>query len=513
MPSYRASVLWGPRFPGRRCLAAVAVPLALMLALFTACTGGGQGKTSNPIVTENQLAGTDAWQLGRPGFSIGTDEEGQVKGYASLTSVNKGGDIAFPVSVNPSQQVSADIYRMGWYGGLGGRLMAQLGSVTGTHQRRCAPDRKTGIVDCAWSPTFTYTVPDDWTSGIYLVVLTNAAKYQGYITFVVRDDGRKADLLYQQSVTTYQAYNNYPLGTGKGLYEFNSFGAEVPATGTVRAAMVSFDRPYTDGYGSGQFAGNSWNWERYYTGWLEHSGYDVTYSTDLDTHRDGARLRDAKAFLSVGHDEYWSKPMVDAAYAARDAGVNLGFFGSNTAYWQVRFEPSAAGVADRVMVCYKDAAKDPVQGPTTTVLWRDPPVNRPEQALVGVQYTTHLKDNGDGSAYIVQNSKNWVWKGTGFVEETRISGIVGYETDRVMPEFPHPDNQSYVTLSRSPVTDVGGGPEMASSAVYQAKSGAWVFASGTNHWSFGLGMPGVTNAGIQRATANVLDRFVSGGRG
>ena len=49
-----------------------------------------------------------------------------------------------------------------------------------------------------------------------------------------------------------------------------------------------------------------------------------------------------KGFLSVGHDEYWSKAMLDNVTAARDAGVNLGFFGSNTAYWQVRFEPSAS---------------------------------------------------------------------------------------------------------------------------------------------------------------------------
>ncbi len=99
----------------------------------------------------------------------------------------------------------------------------------------------------------------------------------------------------------------------------------------------------------------------------------------------------------MGHDEYWSKAMLDNATAARNTGVNLGFFGSNTAYWQVRFEPSAAGVADRVMVCYKSAAEDPVKDETATVLWRDPPANRPEQTLVGIQYTAHLQDDGTGS--------------------------------------------------------------------------------------------------------------------
>ena len=190
---------------------------------------------------------------------------------------------------------------------------------------------------------------------MYLALLTNAQNYQSYITFVVRDDARTADLLYQQSVTTYQAYNNYPAdgATGKSLYDFNSYGATVASTGAKRAAKVSFDRPYADGYGSGQFGGNSWNWERYYIGWLEQNGYDVAYSTNLDTHSSGARLLNFKGFLSVGHDEYWSKAMLDNVTAARNAGVNLGFFGSNTAYWQVRFEQSAGGVANRVMVCIR----------------------------------------------------------------------------------------------------------------------------------------------------------------
>jgi Fibronectin type III domain len=462
----------------------------------------------NPIVVENQQPGTDAWQLGRTGFRISDDAVGQVKGYASATSVNKGGSISFHISVNPAQNFTADVYRMGWYGGLGARLMARVDPLPGATQRTCRPNRTTGVVDCAWSPTFTYTIPTTWTSGIYLVLLTNAQNYQSYITFVVRDDSRVADLLYQQSVTTYQAYNNYPRGTGKSLYDFNSYGATVAATGAVRAAKVSFDRPYSDGYGSGQLTGDSWGWERYYIGWLEKSGYDVTYSTNLDTHINGARLLDFKGFLSVGHDEYWSKAMVSAAATARDAGVNLGFFGSNTAYWQVRFEASAAGAANRVMICYKSADLDPVQDATATVLWRDPPVGRPEQSLVGVQYTAHLENDGQGAMYIVQNSSNWVWDGTGFADGSQVAGILGYESDRSMSEYQLPANRSYSVLAESPVVDAAGVRSVANTSIYQAPSGAWVFGSGTNHWSFGLGKTSVSDSRIQRATANILDRFL-----
>ena len=40
-------------------------------------------------------------------------------------------------------------------------------------------------------------------------------------------------------------------------------------------------------------------------------GYDVTYISNVDTHADAKGLLRAKAFLSVGHDEYWTERMFD----------------------------------------------------------------------------------------------------------------------------------------------------------------------------------------------------------
>ena len=106
----------------------------------------------NPIVMENRQPGSDAWQLGRAGYRFSDDAGGQIKGYASATSVNKGESISFQISANPAQNFTADIYRMGWYGGLGARLMARVGPLAAPTQRTCTPDKNTGIVDCAWSP-------------------------------------------------------------------------------------------------------------------------------------------------------------------------------------------------------------------------------------------------------------------------------------------------------------------------------------------------------------------------
>ena len=105
--------------------------VALVGSLVLVPVKGTQAAEPNPIVVENQHPGTGDWQMGRPGFQTSNDATGQIKGYASATSVNKGGTIAFHVSVNPAQTFTADIFRMGWYSGLGGRHDAG-----GSHRRR-----------------------------------------------------------------------------------------------------------------------------------------------------------------------------------------------------------------------------------------------------------------------------------------------------------------------------------------------------------------------------------------
>ena len=271
---------------------------------------------------------------------------------------------------------------------------------------------------------------------------------------------------------------------------------------------MSFDRPYTAN-GSGQF----FYWEVYYVRWLERNGYDVTYTTDVDTHANGGALLNSKGFLSVAHDEYWSNEMFDAAAAARDAGVNLGFFTSDAATWQMRFEASASGSANRVIVCYKDAAIDPVQGPTTTVEFRDPPVNRPEQTLEGVQFTSSIAFGGT-VPYVVTNSSSWVYAGTGLQDGDSVPGVVGYEMDRLMSNYAGPTTSNQTLLSHSPFMNTGGLSDYANSSIYQAPSGAWVFAAGTISWSRGLEniFPGDQGADprIQQTTANVLNAFLNG---
>ena len=487
--------------------------MPILLLVLTLSTARAQ---TNPIVIENQQPGSAAWDLDTS--KVGTDTIGQIKGYASAASINKGENITFYVSTNPAQTYTIDVYRVGWYQGLGGRLMQHIGPLNGITQPTCPMDATTGMIECQWAPAYTLTTLSSWTSGVYLSILTNAQGYQNYVIFVVRDDSRVAALLYQSPVATNQAYNDYPDDgkTGKSLYDFNSYGVVLAATGYKSAAKVSFDRPYQDtGIDEGFRSDYG---EVNFIRWMEASGYDVSYTTDVDTHVNGSILLNYKGILSMGHDEYWSKPMYDAVNAARDSGVNVGFFGADAVSWQIRFESSSTGVPNRVIVCYRDVNLDPITDLTLkTINWRDPVLNRPEQVLMGIQYNDNSSppQNSKGffPSYVVTNSGNWVYAGTGFTDGTAVTGLVGYEADRYDNTYPSPNAVSgtYYLLSRSPWGT--GQYQYSNSSVYQAPSGAWVFATGTMDWNWALDLYGhgynLVDPRIQQATANVLNKFVS----
>jgi hypothetical protein len=460
---------------------------------------------ANPIVAENQQSGSAQWQIPNAGFQVADDVDNQIKGYASAVSVNKGETLSFSVTVNPAQTFTIAIYRMGWYGGLGGRLMLQTPSISGIQEPPCPMvDASTMLVACSWSSSYTLAVPTSWTDGIYFAVLSNAQGYQNYVFFVLRDDARQAGLLHLTPVNTWEAVNKYG---GKSLYEYNS-------TNTVRAYEVSFDRP-----DAGDGSWDYFAWDVYLNRWLEQQGYDVTYSTDLDAEINPSRLRSVKGVLIPGDSAYWTRGMYDAAEAAREAGVSLGFMGATNIHWQARYEDSPGGVANRVLVCYKSSDPpnplDPITASNpglTTTEWRLAPVNRPEQSLIGIQFTSQAGTGWDNTVpYVVTNSTNWVYANSGLSNGTRIAGLVGYEADRLWQEFPRvaSQGQTFAVVANSPYTSTAGYADAHNAAIYQALSGAWVFASGSHSWVWGLSRPNYVNAGIQQTTTNILNRFLT----
>lgn len=470
----------------------------------------------NVIQRENAKGAADGvtrdWEIADANYAAAQE----IEGYASATSVNRGESISLYVStIDPEYTI--EVFRTGWYGGRGARRVAGPIRRPGKKQAMPAPDPATLLVECDWTDPWVLDIPanpndpTDWASGIYLARLTGASGKQSYIVFAVRDDARRSDMLFQSSVTTYAAYNYWG---GYSLYPPEG------ATGPV-AFKVSFNRPYRNPMrpSAGKGAGDFLSWEIQMVRFLEREGYDVAYSTNIDTDRDPGQLLKHRAFLSVGHDEYWTKAMRDGVEAARDHGVNLAFFGANTCYWQVCLEASARSQQpNRTVVAYKYATvtNDPMyrSNPAlSTYLWReavDPPINRPEAALVGVMYNYNSLD-GD---MVMADCSSWICEDTGLQKGAVLRGMLGYEVDSIAPSSP----AGITVLAASPFTACldtacrGSEQRISHMTWYEAASGAGVFATGSMNWHWGLDAYGPygdrVNTAVQRMTRNILNRFV-----
>ena len=151
----------------------------------------------------------------------------------------------------------------------------------------------------------TRAIPGDSASGVDVGRLTTLSDSPGfgygqsYVVFRVRDD-RPADILFQCSDNTWQAYNQWPERDSVYTHPKGNQGPW---------SDVSFDRPYgkyPQIYENPQTIGSG-EWlcfEFPMAYWLEQQGYDVSYCSNSDMLSPDRRLK-CKALLSVGHDEYW----------------------------------------------------------------------------------------------------------------------------------------------------------------------------------------------------------------
>ena len=223
--------------------------------------------------------------------------------------------------------MSVGVFRLGWYGGTGARLVARWKDLSVAPQPEPTVDASTGLIVARWSTLLRITIPEDWVSGIYIAELYPRTGNAEYTTFIVREPTPQAPILWLSPVTTHEAYNNWG---GKSLYHDNSSGA-VTLAGDTRAVAVSFDRPYAEYRGAGRVL----RWEYPFLRWMEGAGYDVGYAADLDLARNPGIVAGRKLIVIVGHPEYWSAGMRSTLEAAIAAGTNVAFFSSNEMYWQV----------------------------------------------------------------------------------------------------------------------------------------------------------------------------------
>lgn len=504
---------------------------------------GAHAAGSNPITIENQQAGTTSWQF--TDYNKATRHE--IEGYASLTSVAQGGQISFLVSLSANAQYKMDIYRMGYYphgtnpdgsacNPCGGRLMQSVGPLSGSPQAACPTTTSGadfGMVECRWNPSYTITVPSTWTTGNYIVKLTRLDDHlENYMTFVVRDVGGSADIVYSMDVTTWQAYN-YWGGSGNNNVGYNLYGKFNDVTqnylNDTRGYTVSFDRPYMV-QGSIDGAGNFMVWDYPMVRWMESQGYNITYVTDIDLDANQTLFNGHKVFVNTGHDEYFSDNMRSNLLNFINAGGSAAFFSADDFSRRMTWANSFSGQPLRREHCDKGALPG-----STTGSWRDLTPPQPENQITG------SLSNGAASArpFLVYDPTHWVFAGTGLTKyngtvvtsgpnQNAISGLIGYEfstravNDSTLSAYVsyEPAGLQQVGHSFVPASD-NGVNSWADTTVYTSAGGGIVFSAGTIQWSWGLDdgfndgfcdcSIGLTNTKSQIITANVLNRMVAGG--
>jgi hypothetical protein len=444
------------------------------------------GAWRTPIAIENARPGSSGW-------SVAPDGSGALSAYASELSVAPGETLHLHVSVASSSRYRVEVYRLGWYGGRGGRLVACSPSCVYGRLGRAWPvpsfDPGTGRLDAGWPVTDTLKVGRGWPSGYYLadVVLVSAAGRTGVrVPFIVRASVPSAPILVQVPVNTWEAYNAWG---GRSFY--------VPDQSGVSNSEISFLRPWDQVPFT---LGSPQQWELPLLHFLERFGFNVNYQTDLDTDRNPGLLERYRLVIVAGHSEYWTHGMRDAFAAARGIGINLAFMGANIGYWQTRYTDASR----TTLLEYRRARQDPEPDPSLKTTWfrrLSPP--RPECQLLGVQFSDVAGEATIGGVhdYTPTNLSDPWFKGTGLTPTSSLPGLVGGEWDNI------PANCPGATPPVITVLFSYSGAAPAQAVRYSPPSGARVFSTGSLTFNFGLD----TNTFIptyRRLESPALERFV-----
>jgi len=440
-----------------------------------------------------------------------------VEGYASQVSYKPGEPLQLHVSTSAST-FSVEIARLG-----ADRVVVT--NLTAIPGREYPIPENASSHGCAWPIATQFTIPTNWASGYYQVMLRAADNggpfagrgrrtAEGECYFILRssDPGTRSKILLQLSSNTYNAYNNWG---GFSLYAYHG-------RAKVQGDRVSFQRPPATQFSS---------WERPFVEWAERSGYSLDYCANSDLEFHPELLQSYKLVLSVGHDEYWSAPMRDHLEKYIGDGGNVAFFSGNTCCWQVRSEDNGSA-----LTCWKQSFnRDPVfttdNHRTLSTLWSHHLLQRPENQLTGVGFLWggYHKSHGqlmDGKAsYTVHRPDHWIFEGTGLKRGDEFGGkdtIVGYECDgceftlkdglpvptgrdgtpanfQILGSCPaqwHPDDAYWYERFEH-------GRQGASILGLYSRGGT-VFTTGSTDWSHGLRGK---DPAVEKITRNILDRL------
>jgi hypothetical protein len=247
---------------------------------------------------------------------------------------------------------------------------------------------------------------------------------------------------------------------------------------------------------------------------MEQHGYDVTYCSNSDMLTPDRGLK-CKAFLSVGHDEYWDIRQFRSVEKMRDAGVNLLFLSGNTICWVSPFRDGVEGRPNRIFF-----RGGPYGGEREHALTRErengpfPHRGPDEGLLMGARNVRPVNGGGD---WIVAKPDHWMFAGTGVKAGDKIPGLIGWEYHGDPADLP-----GLEVVAGGTAWQGGVNPQQWTATIYPGPKGNFVFNAATIFWAQGLSTPPGhvlpwshwsrphgPDSRVQRITRNLLERALA----
>ena len=466
-----------------RALGVFATLSALLLAGFSpvsalgkTASGCGWDIAAGWVARENAKAGYSRWDRGIPIAYAGDFAGREVvqrrgapyagwlapsvaftgpEGWFSAPSATCGQNIGLHISGNGSP-VTIKVFRMGYYGGAGARLIGVATTKSVDHYSPGAPSRAPeSIVTADWPISWYFKVNNKTLPGQYLIRLEDKSGDANFVPIMVTNPQAKSSMTFVSSLLTWQAYNEWG---GYSLYK----GPD--RARSSRAMVVSLNRPY-DGDGAGQFRYMEYPIVRI----AEKLGLDMNYMTDLELDKNDPSLQNTKSIVFGGHGEYWTTHMRDVLESEVAKGINLISFGGNAGYNRARLQNN-----NREVVMWRGGKGDPNRKnhALATTRWRSPVINRPESLLLGAQYVG-LGVNGD---YTIAHPLRWPF--SVMKHPALLRGVVGREVDSPLySPGPAVEDLAWAEIK------MRGRPITAMATYYTNSKNAGIIDIGTNGWT------------------------------
>lgn len=406
-----------------------------------------------------------SWNRSKPGPKA-------VEGWFDSPSATCGDHIGLHISGN-GRGVRIKIYRLGYYGGAGARLITStsVGPIKqyGTPQISKAPE---STVSTNWPVAWQLKITSATMPGQYLLRLDDGGGDSSFVPLTIEDPKIHSSITFVSSILTWQAYNQWG---GYSLYKGPNM-----QRGT-RATIVSFNRPY-DGDGSGQFRYMEYPLVKI----AERLGLDMNYITDLELDQKIASLKNTKSILYGGHGEYWTANMRSNLQGSIDSGINVVSLGGNAAYAHPRLQAH-----NRELVMWRSSLADPNRNDPVlaTTGWRQVPILQPEAKILGAQYVG-LGVSGD---YTIPHPHRWPF--ARMTHSAVLKSIVGREVDSPLYSI----GPAVEVLADSAV-DFHGKAVTIMATYYTNSKNAGVIDISTNGWTCAIDDICPWHPGISRDT-------------